>query len=100
MSFFSASKSLPHNGLAVRRTRFYVKPHKVTRTLWGFFMPTTPTLERDPGYWWLRLTYAIRDEDERGIEQAQRSLSALGVDVAVRSPESFRLNPKQEKGRR
>ena len=54
-------------------------------------MPTTqPALERDPGYWWLRLTYAIRDQDALGAAEAKRQLSRLGVDVAIRCPDVFR----------
>ena len=60
-------------------------------------MPTTqPALERDPGYWWLRLTYAIRDQDTRGAAQAQRQLSRLGIDVAIRSPDAFRQPQAEE----
>jgi hypothetical protein len=51
---------------------------------------TNPALERDPGYWWLRLTYAIREQDAQGTEQAQRQLSGLGVDVAIRRADAFR----------
>jgi hypothetical protein len=54
----------------------------------------TEPLERDPGYWWLRLTYAIREEDRTTEREAKRRLSALGVDVSVRSPDAFREGAK------
>lgn len=47
------------------------------------------SLERDPGFWWLRLTYAIRGGDLAGAAEAQRRLSALGIDVSLRSLEAF-----------
>lgn len=50
---------------------------------------TKQELERDPGYWWLRLTYAIRQKDMAGVAEARRRLAELGVEVSLRSVEAF-----------
>jgi hypothetical protein len=50
---------------------------------------TKQELEQDPGYWWLRLTYAIRRKDTEAIAEARRRLADLGVEVSFRSMEAF-----------
>ncbi|MFC1596961.1 hypothetical protein ACFL5Q_03350 [Planctomycetota bacterium] len=50
---------------------------------------TVEQLERDPGYWWLRLTYAIRRQDRDGVDEARRRLAELGVEVSLRSVDAF-----------
>ena len=50
---------------------------------------TKQELERDPGYWWLRLTYAIRQKDTDAIAEARRRLAELGVEVSLRSVDAF-----------
>ena len=54
---------------------------------------TKQELERDPGYWWLRLTYAIRQNDTEGKAEALRQLAELGVEVSLRSLDAFSQRP-------
>jgi hypothetical protein len=50
---------------------------------------TKQELEQDPGYWWLRLTYAVRQQDTEGVAEARRRLAELGIEVSLRSVDAF-----------